>query len=901
MFEDKTTLIKKLRNPMTIASMTLDELQNRLGGVKIVADPNSPFCHLLEMNSTIVADAISAIDEKYPSLYPQRAASMEDLYLHMSDYDYLRMYSTPASTYLSITFPKSYLINYASDYNTSYKKVTIPKDTVFKLGKYPFGIYYPIDILINNFTQTFTVAYDVTTVNPLHTLTRNIVDKTEFVYKGLGYISVVFPIYQFARSVITESLVSERGFVKKFTYNDKFYAIRLFSYSKENGYTELSQTQSKIVYDITNPTALVRVLPDTHEIAVTIPQIYLTNGQLGSKMYIEVYTTLGELNIDTSNISGTNIGVIWDKKSKDTSSYSHILKNMPFDSIIKIESDSISGGTNAIKVAQLRDRVVNDTLYDKVPITEDEIRVYLEDNNFYVKKYRDNVTDRIYYAYRILQDAEGNIIPSITMQMSIMSDYTKDHATFKLQSDGSITILPTTLYLLNDATNAAVPLTTDEMERIAKMNKAELVNELNNTRYLQTPFHLRVNLADHYPEAVSYDLMNPAVERIIFQAENYDVASKIQAYEAVITHLNQGVGGYKLTITLSKSDDLKKVVPDDIVVYVETKASNGSWIGIRATYDHSTIDRDFYIVNIETNYRLTNDNEIAITNLAASNLNLTEYLVPLTSDFHVVFMVRRGAVEGLTGNASAIITEGVPTNYLTNYVALSRQYITITLGSSLDDVVKHNIEVSSTSETYATWDHDEPLLYAEDQYARNSDGTIATSVDEEGNLQIQKIASAGEQMKDEQGQLVWKHAKGDIRYDSAGKPIVVSARNKVYYLSAIFIDSKVFASERTAELDFVAGVYKTVAQYFATIRKLQEQLLERTYVYFKAVRSTGTATFNLGDGVTSNNNIELSFKINCYVQSYVKQDEAIQKQIINLICDSINNAIQTRLALLAPL
>lgn len=893
MFEDQSNLIQKLRNPMTIASMALDEVQKRLGGTRIIADPNSPFCHLLEMNSSLVAAAIQAIDEKYPALYPQRALSMEDLYNHMSDFDYLRMYSTPSSTQVSMTFSKTYLSTYALDYNVNYKKVTIPKDTVFTVGKYTFGLYYPIDILINNFTKSFTVSYDTSVENPLFTLTKNIIDKVEYTEKGLEWLQISFPIYQFAKSIKELPLVSEAGFAKKLTYNDKFYAIRLFSYS--NGtYTELSQTQSNIVYDVNRPTALVRVLPDSHEVAVTIPQVYLDSGMLGSKLCIELYTTLGALNIDTTNISGSMIGISYSRKTKDSSPYSAALKSMPYDTMMRITGSSISGGTDAVDMATLRDRVVNDTLYSKVPITEDEISVYLEDNDFYVRKYLDNVTDRIYYAYRIMQDTSGNVIPSITMQMQLQAKYIEDRSTFRSQSDGTITILPTTLYKYYSDLNTVIPLTTEEMTTIAEMTKPQLVAELNNTQYFRTPFHIRVNLIDYYPVASSYDLMTPTVDRVIFEAENYDVPAKMQIYEAVIEHLNQGAGGYRLTVAVSKSSDLQTLSQNDIVVYIVTKSDSGNWIGAKAIYSHSTSSRDFYTLDIATNYRLTEDNKIAITNLTAEHLALTEYLIPLQTNFYAVFLVRSGVVEGVNGTASTTITQGVPTTYLNGFTALSRQYLTITLGTSLDDVIKLDIEASSSSSKYATWDHDEPLLYEEDQYERDSNGMLVTTVDDEGNLTVNKIHSAGEQVTDEYGNPVWKHKVGDVRYDVTGEPMLAASREKLYYLTTVFIDAKVFASERSTELNFVASIYNTFEGYFATLRALQNQLLERTYIYFRAVRSTGTATFNLGDGVSTRSDIELSFKINCYVQSYVKQDESIQTQIIDLICDSINEAIQTK-------
>ena len=65
-------------------------------------------------------------------------------------------------------------------------------------------------------------------------------------------------------------------------------------------------------------------------------------------------------------------------------------------------------------------------------------------------------------------------------------------------------------------------------------------------------------------------------------------------------------------------------------------------------------------------------------------------------------------------------------------------------------------------------------------------------------------------------------------------------------------------------------------------------------MHFHCVRSTGTAKFNVGDGVITTQNIEMSFRIICYVPSYVKQDAEIQTQIINKTCTAIEDAIQTR-------
>ena len=75
MFEDKSTLIAQLKSPLNLASMALTEIENRLGGEKIIADPTSPFCHLLEFGSSITAESIQPSFETFSALSRQRIPS----------------------------------------------------------------------------------------------------------------------------------------------------------------------------------------------------------------------------------------------------------------------------------------------------------------------------------------------------------------------------------------------------------------------------------------------------------------------------------------------------------------------------------------------------------------------------------------------------------------------------------------------------------------------------------------------------------------------------------------------------------------------------------------------------------------------------------------------------------
>lgn len=895
MFDDKSLLISTLRNPTNIAAKALNEIESRLNGTITIADPNAPFCHLLEFGSSIAAQVINAMDAKLPALYPKRAESMEDLYGHMSDFDYLRMYSTPARSALRMFLPKKFLLDNAVEYNANYKKLVIPSDTTFLVAKYNFGIYYPIEILINNYTGSFTVAYDTSESNPLHVLSKNIVDKYEIQYMGVDYLILDFPIYQFSKSSIVETIVSSTGFVKSINYNDKFYALRVFNY-KNGTYTELAQTQSKIVYDATVPTLYLQVHPDKNKIVLNIPQVYFDNGMMGSKLLIEVYTTVGVLDIDTSNLLDTDIGVTYNNNARTDSTFTNIFKNMPYDIILQLSGDRITGGSNAISVSTLRQRVIQDTLYDRVPISEADISVMLEDNGFYVHKSLDNVTDRIYYAYKVIRDSTGSIVPSTTISLKLLGTDVTDgkHSTLvNCSADSSVTILPTTIYKYNQDANCAIPLVDDELNKLVSLDKDVLATTLNTAGYLKSPYHVRVSMNGNYPRADTYNLMTPTVDKIIFVEDNYETTYKLVSYAATINHDN--IGYYEVTLSVSASDDVTNLSVNDILLYVMVK-SDDKWVGTTCEYVSFNPATNIFIYKfkIPTTYHLTLDNKIGITYTNDEDTYTNyEYLINLVSDFHVVYMVARSAVTDVSEPVDSIIT-GVPDQYKQLYIGLSRQYFTITLGTNINNVIYNNVEVTLGANTYARYETNIPAKYTEDVYEKDENGYIKTYTDVNGKMYTKKIHEVGEAITDETGKVRFEHMAGDVIRDSYGNPVVVSAGVDTYFITMMFIDAKMFFSDRQAELDFQSNIYTSLNAYFNTIASMQDQLLERTKLYFRCVKSIGTANVNIGDGAVSKQNIELSFRIVCYVASYVKQDESIQNQITEMLCTFIEEAIESK-------
>ncbi len=140
-----------LKNPLALQKQILEDYENRLDSdVEVLKDSNNTFMFLLETFGRNSANLTECIDGKLIYQYPRRASDTEELYDHISDFDYVGFFSEPAPLPLKFYLHKDFIIDNAIEVpGTNYKKITIPKDSIFEIGRYKFSLYYPIDIRVN--------------------------------------------------------------------------------------------------------------------------------------------------------------------------------------------------------------------------------------------------------------------------------------------------------------------------------------------------------------------------------------------------------------------------------------------------------------------------------------------------------------------------------------------------------------------------------------------------------------------------------------------------------------------------------------------------------------------------------------------------------------------------------
>lgn len=889
MFEDKNLGSTLLLNPCLAQSYALNELEKRWNGEMLVADAHSPFCFLLEYGASLNNVCAQYMFESHRAFYPKRALTHEDLYRHMCDYDYLNLFSTPCTCKIRLTLNKKYLVDNALSYNDFYKLVIIPKYTTFLVGRYQFGIHYPINIRINKLTNTVLATWDADDANPLLTISQNILTTTEETYSNVELLHIEIPTHQYFRTIVKEDLIAKTGFIKKYKYNHKFYAIRVWTI-KNSEYVELAQALSKTVYDPTVPTVRLLVDSSQNQFTIDIPQVYFTNGSMGSKLYMEVYTTYGELDDDISTVSTDALNCTFNLNLPNTSNYSKVLKAMPTIDILPMQTKLVGGG-NGLSFEELRDRVVNQNFYKTVPITPAAIEAYLNDNGFNVYKYLDNITDRVYHAHRVLTDTDGMIIATTNAGVNISASSVEGVSSIIFNQDATYTIMPSTMYIYDDGTLTAKPLTDLEINEFSQLTKTELIEEFNSKNYTTSPFHIHVLTDDRYPKAISYNLLSCSASELTFLKSNDEVAPQIVVYGVSVIHNSGGTGGYTVELVVSKSKDLQDAPEDQIYIYISTYTALGHVAGIQATYDR--MENGFYIYkfSITSDYWFNEAGQLNITNFESANV-VQPFMLDLETKYFITTMVSKDYLPAGNNDIFNFVSD-LEQATLDKYVVLLRQSVKLHLGHSLKDVVNNDINITYTPIEYEKHPVDVPLTYEQDDYKRDANGNLEFTI-ENGTPVLTVLHNAGDIVTNELGIPYLKYKAGNIRYDDFGNPIVKKDREIIYQISIMQFDARLFVSEDPDHITYRNTLATNLETYFTTIRAIQDQLIERTNIYFRPTRTFGTCKFSIGNSLYKRYNLAMRFSVKYYVHAYVNEDQKMKDEIKKVTIEQIHTQLTTK-------
>lgn len=874
-------------NPSAISRVAYDRLQTLTDGTADVVDPTNPFAMLMEACAVHCAANMFQNETNTAKQYPTIAQTIDDLYLHMSDADYIGRFATPARTSMVIMLNKDEVLQrvVATGVGDT-KKLTIPRNTQFTVAGLNFTMQYPIDIRVMSHGG-LQIVYDTTQISPLQTLTTNQVDWTVTNMRGINFIRLTIPVSQFTITSKIGKLNLSTGFNQTYNFTDQFYYARAFYARADGTWVEMKTTHTDQVFDPTVPTLVLKVLDG--QLNVSLPQVYQTTGLVSTEIRVDIYTTVGPLDMNLVDYLPNSFTVKWIDLDGLSSAFVAPLTKF---SIMSVFSDAVvTGGANEVDFETLRAQVINNALGSPdYPITNVQTTTRLQQLGYDVVTDVDNITNRTFLATRALpRPSDNSVIAgagcSIQTLQASMSELV-GHSSV-MDNGNRITLLPSTLY---QSVNGVLSVVTDfqiqSLQQMAVDARARLINQ--NT-YLYSPFHYVYDMNGDTFDLRAYFLDNPYVFTKVFVEENDTTGLEV----GTDTYgLARTATGYRLQLTCKSGDAWKALADNQVYCQLSYRPAgekdraylNGTLIGV-------VNNERVYQFDLTTNYDIDELDNIVLTNFQMYTNPADKHPTALDSDFDVMYIA---AGINPTGLMSSQIDLDMGKAILpSNAVGVSRETLKLHLGDVLSGLWTNSRSVASSLD-YQRYSADVPAVYSETVYARDPvTGQVVITLDGSGNLQYTILHAKGDPVLDGSGNPTYAHLKGDVMVDAEGNPIVLSSRTMLRQCDLFLLDGVYWFATEAQAAAYKTSLPITVSSWLTDdLAAVSKYLLERTNLYFYPKSTLGQVLANVKEEQQVSINAAQSFSVTYYLSGAAYRDAELRAALTDSAVSTINDALQ---------
>jgi hypothetical protein len=895
-------------NPSGIQRVILDHLRDITDGTVDIVDPTNPFVFLLEASAVNTANFIIQNEVSTRKQYPATAQTYEDIYIHMSDKDYIDRFAIPAQTKFSILIKKDELLDkFENDAlkvpSSNFSKLTIPGNTEFKVADTVFSLQYPVDI--KRFDHGgFQIIYNTDKVSPLFSLSTNNVDwefrtstqtREEWLYMEVD-------VHQFKIDSTISAVSVTNGFNETYSFDNQFYYARVYNKSTSTGgkWIELKTTHTDQVYDIYTPTVVLKVVDKL--LTVTIPQIYLNTNQITGSIRVDIYDTLGKINMILENYLPSTFETDWRViDSNDADKYNSAINSIR--TVFTYSNRTVIGGKDSIKFEDLRTKVINNAIGNHdLPITNVQIESALSNKGYSIIKNVDVVTNRIFLATRSMPDpiddrilTNGNAsIETFIMDMSVINK--------KFFDNGSrLTLTPDIIYLSD---NEVITITNQAFDDdISKSYPGDFITKkeenenkariLNSKKYLYSPFFYVLDASVDEFEVRPYRLDNPVVKSTSFIAQNQtsliDIATdryKIELNRIVDSSIESG---YKLSVTTKSNDNAKKLdislinaqlsfVPKNETnrVYLNS-LSVASGVGTTASPYRNEDNEIVFEFTLSTRLDIDEDDTLYF-----SNFKLVNHSVIVGADlstlFDLTYSICPPISQGWTPDTS-IIDNIINKTILPEYtVGVTHEKLNVEFGIPLKTLWSRSRSVAS-AEPYLKQGSDKYKIYEEDVYEiDNVTGSIFTI--DNGQIRYRLLHPKNTPVLDNHGAQVYEYRAGDPVRDSKGNPIPKSYNTVLRQIDMLFLDASYYYATDEATVNYRNLMVNSIVNWLMVdIADMSNRLLEQTRIYFYPKTNIGNINVLVDNGLVTGIDASQRLTVKLYVSALVFSNDALRKTL----------------------
>lgn len=882
-------------NPALVQQYQLNAVEAAYDGDIDIVDATNPFVFLLEANACSTAACMNEMDIVYRKLYPALATTQEDLYLHMTDTDYLNRFSTPDSaTFHFLLKVASVKKNVVAVGDTGVSKIVIPRNTQVTVDSYNFGLEYPIDIRLMPH-GSFQVVYTNDIISPMESLVSNLVSWSIKSLKSgddssyEDWIDIVVPLKQFTLSHFKSQMTSSAPFNKTYTLTDNYYYCRVYGSTDGTTWTEYQTTHSDQVFDATTVTAVLSV--GTNKLQVSIPQIYQTTGLVGSQIRVDIYTTKGPSNINLSNYSTSSFSAVFNDYDATDTAYTAPLASI--DTPI-YSDDTTSGGTAPLNFDTLREQVIMKNTKVDTPITIGQLETALTLDDFNVIKTKDIITSRTYAASRVLPTPDDtSVLKSgagaavYTMEDTMDSLITRSTV---IDNNTSITITPSTLFRITNGVLTMLPEADYQSYISLWNNKAydDLVAALGADmgKVVYTPWHYVLDTANNTFALRPYYLDSPTISARNFIAENATIAYSIATGSIAISRSSTG---YTLTVVAASDANYKNLSDDQChlqLAYLPVGESDYAYM--TGTLMGTVNGERCWQFQLNPTFYIDADDNMEMTGFSMYNGEIIKTMATLTQTFYLVWELSGLDTSTITGSDidNFVYTEQVPSTTL----GVVQESVALQFGTAMTYLWRSSRTVKDSIQ-YQTYGITVYSTYDEDIYLTNSAGDIELVQQSDGSYLAEILHRKGDYVLDSAGNRIVLHEATDV-VEVNGSPVELGVRAIARQIDICVVDGLFYFATDINGVAYRKSLPTSVLAYLETITSLNDSLLENTALYYIPQTTLGDTTVIVGAGETRTIDSNLSFQVDVYLTSTNYNSESL----IASMKDKVHSVIYTALS-----
>ena len=392
------------------------------------------FGYTNEVMSTVENDTAHAVSIARREFYPTTAQYTKSLYKMAALQQISYPFAHAAQATAILLLQESDIIN-CGEYNGSRYKFVLDNTMTIDAGGIPFRMDYPLVIIAkrrnvgggilsnpeeaatrSKAKYAYTVRYDISHSNDISELNNYYITYRTVTYNNTPYLLVKVSLHQCTEIIMTE-MINKSPVINNieldFPFDGKLCNFEVF-YSDSEGSAVKQLKKLPLNSNPINGDFCMYSMVDPQTLRITFPENPYFTPKFNSSLTVKLYTTMGS----EGNFASYAGSLICTPNSED----------YPYNNTCIISGQlqgSSLGGVDFPSQEDFRNDVITAYATNKTITTENDLQVYFDSvmtdtrNKVIFQKKRDDVFERLYAAYMILKDLNGNIVPANTLNLDI--------------------------------------------------------------------------------------------------------------------------------------------------------------------------------------------------------------------------------------------------------------------------------------------------------------------------------------------------------------------------------------------------------------------------------------------------------------------------------------------------